>query len=100
VQATDARRNQTQYTYDANGNLTHVDELERSDLGSPAQLFTTTNTFDTLDRLQTTIDGAGNARTFYYDSRSNRVFEVDPLGRQTSYFYDGMDRLDQSFYIL
>ncbi len=60
------------------------------------ETFTTTNTYDELNRLATTTDNAGNVQYYLYDSRNNRVLHVNAAGHQTRYVYDGLGRLVQT----
>src|SRR5262249_60605618 len=90
---TDAKGNTTQYSFDEQDNVITTVRIELSDLGAPAQSFTDTFTYDSLDRQRTHTDGVGNAWTFLYDSRGNRTRATDPLGHSTRYVYDGLDRL-------
>jgi YD repeat-containing protein len=94
--STDAKGNTITTTYDRNGNAITVVESELSDLGGPAQLFTTTDTYDALDRLLTETDNVGNLVRFAHDSRGNLVLDTDPLGQRTRYVYDGLDRLTET----
>ena len=90
---TDPKTNTAQYTYDAAGNVVQLLETERRDLGGAPQAFTHTFSYDALDRRTTQVDGVGNVWTKKYDSRGNRVVDRDPLGHDTRYTYDGLDRL-------
>src|SRR5262249_42722405 len=58
--------------------------------------FTTTFTYDALDRRITETDNVGNQLQRFYDSRDNLVQENDALGRKTRYFYDGIGRRIQT----
>ncbi|MFO0984277.1 MAG: RHS repeat-associated core domain-containing protein [Planctomycetota bacterium] len=89
---TDAMGNSVTNAYDVNSNVIRVTSVELSDLGKPSQSFTTTNTYDTLDRLVQTVDSVGNSTTFRYDSRSNRTSGKDALASERRASYDGLDR--------
>ena len=69
------------YQYDQNSNVTGMTSVEKSDLGNPDQAFDSTHAFDNLDRLTTTVDNVGNTSAYAYDSRSNRVHDLDSLNR-------------------
>jgi YD repeat-containing protein len=90
---TDAKLNTITYSYDANSNLVGTTEVDKSDLGSADETFATTNTYDNLDRLRTTVDNLAHTRSYGYDSRGNRVVEVDERNNETRYAYDGSSRL-------
>jgi len=96
VRVVDPSANETEYSYDAIGNITAVTETDKSDLANPDQVFTTTYTYDNLNRLTQTTDNVGNSDFHDYDSRGNRTFDDDALGRDTRYTYDGYDRLVQT----
>ena len=83
---TDPKTNTITYAYDANSNVIQVKEDDKSDLvGGTTESFTTTYDYDNLDRLIQKTDNIGNAITYGYDSRNNRVLIVDALGHQTRY---------------
>jgi RHS repeat-associated protein len=90
---TDAKGNSVRYTYDANSNIIAEESTEKSDLGSPDQLFTDTYSYDGLNRLTLRGDNFGNSSTRLYDSRDLLTSEDDALGNTTTYAYDGMKRL-------
>lgn len=92
VLITDAKTNTRAFAYDANGNLLTVTATDKSDLGSPQQVFVVTRTFDGLDRRFTSADNVGNTIQHAYDSRSNLVLHTDALNIQTRYVYDGLSR--------
>jgi len=93
---TDAKGNTVSYSYDGNNNVTAETQAERSDLGSPNQLFTTRYVYDALDRLISVRDNQTNTVQYAYDSRNNRTLATDPRGSQTRYSYDGLSRLLQT----
>jgi YD repeat-containing protein len=51
-----------------------------------------TNTYDTLNRLVTTTDGAGITVANEYDSASNRTAMTDGEQQRTEFEYDGFNR--------
>lgn len=97
---TDARGNTITNTYDAASNVVAVVEVEKSDLGGPDELFTTTFAYDGLDRLVQRVDNVGNTMTYRYDGRHNRTSEVDAKGNVVRYAYDGLNRLVRTTYLL
>ncbi|RLE19791.1 MAG: hypothetical protein DRJ50_11750, partial [Actinobacteria bacterium] len=98
----DSAQSTTQYDYDPNRNVTRVSGgLE--DIGGQR---VTQHDYDGFDRLVSTTDPMGNARTYGHDANSNRVLDrvdgelVDLPGdtgnvrlSEMSYFHDEMDRL-------
>ena len=90
---TDAAGNRETYTYNANSRVIAVDETDKSDLGNPDQLFTTTITRDNLDRPIKTTDNVLNFNTRSFDSRGNRVISVDARGNEVRFVFDGLNRL-------
>ena len=92
-QVVDPKANLKVYTYDPNSNIVGIDETDKDDLLGPDQLFTTTYTYDGLDRRTVTVDSTGNQAIVGYDSRDNPTVEEDALGNLTTRTYDGLDRL-------
>ena len=90
---TDAKGNTRTFGYDANGNLTQMTDVDKSALSNPDEMFTTTFTYDGLDRRTTSVDNIGNTNGSAYDSRGNRVRLTDARGNATRYEYDGLSRL-------
>ncbi len=93
---TDPKANTTSYSYDANGNIISTTEVDQSDIGDPAGTLVTTYSYDNLDRLIRTVDNVNNIITWQYDSRGNRVVEIDARGNEMRYTYDGLSRLIQT----
>lgn len=91
-QRTDVAGNTIEYTYDANSNLIGITEHEHSDIGSPDQTYTTTASYDQLDRFTSQTDNQGNQTQYAYDSRNNQVLSLDPYGNETRTEYDGLNR--------
>ena len=91
--STDAKGNSIQYQHDANGNVIVVQETDLSDQGlmSP-QVYSTFEYDDQLDRPIKKVDNAGNVERAYYDSRNNRLLEVDARTNATRFYFDGLDR--------
>ena len=93
---TDPKGNLVEHTYDANGNLVTRTQTDKSDTAAPDQVFVLTNVYDGLDRLITSTDNVGNVRSYFYNSRSNRVRYIDPRNKLTQSQYDGLNRLLRS----
>ena len=93
---TDAKGNTLTYDYDLNSNLISATTVEKSDLGNPDETFTTTSTYDGLNRLIKTTDNVGNTHTYAYDSRDNTTDIIDALNHETRYEYDGINRLTRT----
>lgn len=90
---TDPLNNVVTFAYDNNANVTSVTSIEKSDLGNPDQEFTTTRIYDNLDRLIESIDNVGNGTTFDYDSHCVLREAISAANFDTTYTYDGIDRL-------
>ncbi len=76
--------------YDANSNPTG--HTERYADGTAR---TTTQTYDTYDRLTQVTDGFGRTIAYAYDANGNRTGLTDPDGNPTAYAYDADNRLIQ-----
>ncbi len=112
--------NTLQTAYDADGNVIETRETDVSQVpGVPSEVFLTTNFYDSLNRLQETVDNLGETTYYRYDSRDDLVATADangPLsstpitrrafsggsetvntinnfGNVTLYYYDGLDRM-------
>ena len=70
-----------------NGNATTIEET------IDAISFTTTQTFDNLDRMVSKTDVFGNSFNFEYDNNGNRKVFKDHNSALTNYIYDGLNRL-------
>lgn len=90
---TDELGNSATFSYDANGNRVTLLLAEKSDLGSPTQMFQTLVSYDNLDRPVSIVDSVGSTTQRRYDSRSNLVESIDALGHVVRHHYDGLDRL-------
>lgn len=92
----DAKGNRIEYAYDENSNVISTTTVEKSDLGRPDEMFTTTFAYDSLNRLTQSIDNVGNTNSYFYDSRNNRTLTRDALDHETRFVYDGINRLLQT----
>ena len=102
-QQLDPKGNAVTYTYDENSNLTGTTETDKSDLGSPDEIFVSTFEYDGLDRLSKSADNVSNTLEYTYDSRGNLVELQDAIrpaptdpGNRTEYVYDGINRLNST----
>ena len=75
---------------DACGNVTSVTETNTSTSGGPAQVFACTYVYDSLSRLVSCTDSAGNTSSCAYDSLDHVVRVTDALGNDTTCAYDFM----------
>ncbi|HEX9800126.1 MAG TPA: RHS repeat-associated core domain-containing protein [Thermoanaerobaculia bacterium] len=78
---------QLEYVHDPNGNRTAL----TAHVGG--QVLTTSYTYDDLSRLETVTDPTGKVYVHDYDANGNREALVFPNGVQTSYRYEGLNRL-------
>ena len=90
----DTLGNRTISHYDEHSNLVRRDRigLER-DPNDPSivtgqRVFSSSFTYDELDRMASSTDSLGNVTAFFYDSRDNQVRRVDPLGNVVRMSYD------------
>ena len=96
----------TTFSYDIDGRITKIYYPAH-----PTNPFVT-NTYDSLDKVQTQMDGDGNtyhyyfsgfraeevnplgySHVWYFNSGSKTVRDIDALGNETSFDYDGHNRL-------
>ena len=75
---------------DTCGNITSVMETNTSTSGGPAQVFACTYVYDSLSRLVSCTDSAGNTDSCAYDSLGHVVRVTDALGNDTTCAYDFM----------
>jgi RHS repeat-associated protein len=80
----------TELRHDENGNLTEERDGRARDLGLP---FSTKNTYDELDRLETVTDGAAHTTVYGYDEEGNRNLMREPEGQSTTFAYDELGKL-------
>jgi RHS repeat-associated protein len=127
IKTTDPERNLVETAYDDNHNVIETRETDVSQVAGIAdELFLTTYFYDSLDRVQRTVDNIGQTVYNRYDSRGNliamadahgpligasiarRAFPDAPLtvnaindfGNVTRYFYDGINRQTRQEVIL
>ena len=82
VYTLDANDNQTQkQVYDPSGNLTR----------------SLSQTFDAVNRLQTSVGAQGQTTTYGYDNNGNLTSVTDPLSKATTRSFDALNRLIASF---
>jgi len=115
VLSTDANGNQTQFVYDGVNRLTARTDapgtlvattttlkydrvgnlLEEKDGRVTGKTFDVRNTYDDLNRMETTEDGEGNVTTFGYDPEGNRTAVIEPKGPEyrTQYKYGELNEL-------
>ncbi|ANM31007.1 hypothetical protein ABI59_17655 [Acidobacteria bacterium Mor1] len=96
----DAGGNTLTFAYDDRSNLRQVTRTDLSDLGLANQVFTTTYTYDALNRHDGTTDNLGRQWTYGHDSQDLRTLTVDSLGNVTRTLYDGADRPLQTIHEL
>ena len=85
ITKTDALGNHTESHYDAHGNVVRRDQIELvrdpvTNAISGQRVFSSSATFDEIDRMTSRTDSLGNVTSLFYDSRNNQVRQVDPLG--------------------
>ena len=93
TQVSDNLGNNIVYTLDANDNQTkkQVYDLSGTLTRSLSQ------TFDAVNRLQTSVGAQGQTTTFGYDSNGNLTSVTDPLSKATTRSFDALNRLIASF---
>jgi RHS repeat-associated protein len=118
IETIDPSNNTVQTAYDADNNVIETRETDVSQIvGVPNEFFLTTYFYDSLNRLQETVDNLGETTYYRYDSRNNLVATADAdgpagptitrraftngeltvnttnlFGNVTLYYYDGLDR--------
>ena len=75
----------TQYTYDASGNL--VTQFTSGDTAHSDPAGTTTWAYDLLGRQTARTDPDGYTTRFAYDAAGNRATQTNPDGSETFWFY-------------
>jgi RHS repeat-associated protein len=89
VATTDSAGNVVRLTYDAASNVTRQDRYLVDAGGVTRAVISTAYEFDALNRLKTTIDGAGNRIAYGLDSRGLLRTVTDALGHLTKYGHNG-----------
>ncbi len=118
IETIDPQGNTVEMAYDGDSNVIETRETDVSQVSGVApEVFLTTNFYDSLDRLQESVDNLGETTNYRYDSRGNLVAEADAdgpagpaitrrafpdglrtvdttnlFGNVTLFFYDGLDR--------
>src|SRR5262249_45430466 len=70
-----------EYAYDADGNVIETRETDVAQVAGVAnEIFLTTNFYDSLNRLQESVDNLGHTLQYRYDSRGNLVAVADADG--------------------
>ena len=85
----------SEYAYDGAGNLVS-ETLSDAAVGTTFAPRVTEHVYDALDRrIRTRRLWEGGERTMAarYDGAGNKVLDVDPLGRETAYAFDALNRL-------
>jgi YD repeat-containing protein len=93
IRRTDAKGNQTAFTYDAANNVVSVEETAKSDSGGLDQRFLTTYVRDALGRVVQYTDSASNIVRYAYNSRNHLVAFADARGNVSRDERDGLGRL-------
>jgi len=81
---TDALNRQTNFSYDAMGNVTSITKLA----GTTSAVTTNITYSPQFYELSTVTDPLGNMSAYTYDSNGNMLTSVDPLGDTTTYTYN------------
>ncbi len=118
IETIDPQGNTFETAYDGDSNVIETRETDVSQIAGVApEVFLTTNFYDSLNRLQESVDNLGETTAYRYDSRGNLVAMADAsgpagpaiarrafpdgprtvdttnlFGNVTLYFYDGIDR--------
>lgn len=84
-------------TYDAAGNVLTIEHGTVADPAVAEPVFTsartsTTNTYDALGRLKTTMDAETIVVHNEYDEVGNRIAVIDGKNQRTEFTYDGLSR--------
>ena len=93
TQVSDNLGNKIVYTLDANDNQT------KKQVYDPSGTLTRSlgQTFDAVNRLQTSVGAQGQTTTYGYDSNGNLTSVTDPLSKATIRYFDALNRLIASF---
>jgi RHS repeat-associated protein len=80
----DALNRETDYTYDANGNLTSITQLAQT----PNAITMSFGYTSQFNELASTADPLNHSTTFQYDSVGNLASITDPLSHQRTFTYN------------
>jgi RHS repeat-associated protein len=83
---------ETDYQYDALGNLLRVDQ-KGSAPGDSTQWRTRLFTYDSLSQLLSAQNPESGTITYQYDNAGNMIYKGDPRGSHITYAYDQLHRL-------
>ncbi len=84
IKTIDPESNTVETAYDDNGNVIETRETDVSQVtGVPDEVFLTTHFYDSLNRLQRSVDNIGQTTDYRYDSRDNLVAVADAQGSLT-----------------
>jgi RHS repeat-associated protein len=89
---TDPLGNRIENHYDAHGNLVRRDQIDLVRENGTRRVFSSSSTYDELDRIISSADSLGNITRYFYDSRGNQVKRIDPLGNVVHSDYDIFNR--------
>lgn len=84
----------TQYQYDAAGNLLAVLQREPDNLGQGPILSQSSMTYDLLGRKLTMNDADMGSWTYRYDAFSNLTEQTDALNQTLCFYYDVLNRME------
>ena len=89
----DIAGNITQYSYDADSNVSKMSQTDISSLDGSVEIFEVLYEYDALNRPVVMVDGVGNRTESKFDSRSNTIEIEDARNKLNLYTYDSMSRL-------
>ena len=86
--ASNAQTSKIVYTYDGANNVIKQELFD----GSNTLVGTQSQTFDTVNRVKTQLDGQSNSTSFEYTNENNLKKLTTPLANQTQYAFDALQR--------
>ncbi|MDB6034581.1 MAG: wapA, partial [Verrucomicrobiales bacterium] len=89
----DPKTNAVMFSYDAGGTIMNRTSIERPDVAGPEQVFVRSFAYDGFNRCIAEWDNLNNVHAYFFDSRGNRVSEMEPRGNETTCAYDGLGRV-------
>lgn len=95
--STDANGFARGFSYDANGNQTGSTYQWTPPGGSPTNV-TTTTVYDGQNRVIQTIDALGNTNRTFYNTLGKVDYTIDKFWNTNSFLYDGLGNLIQTTY--